>query len=178
MFRRRTGPDEPLLVTPTKSPGGELRPRRQRASRLPAVFFVGAALLAVWAFATGHLIFSRSPQQRGTAAAVPRAVLPQHLQPVDKRRLPGGGWAPTLCIYVFSNTDPEYLENLKVRGSRRGQGRRAGQCASLWTNNLSGSVLPAPPTATLAPRAWPASQQATRATFPRRAVFCQVRDGG
>lgn len=31
----------------------------------------------------------------------------------DKRRLRDGSWAPTLCIYVFSNTDPEYLDNLK-----------------------------------------------------------------
>ncbi|KAL4428545.1 hypothetical protein ABPG75_002634 [Micractinium tetrahymenae] len=115
MFRRRTGsPDDPegaggLLITPTKSPAdGFSRRHRQRSSRLSTISCLGLLLLAVWAFATGHLMFSRTP---GHAAAAGRGgALAQH---ADKRRLPDGSWAPTLCVYVFSNTDPEYLENLR-----------------------------------------------------------------
>lgn len=108
MFRRRTGsPDDPegaggLLITPTKSPAdGFSRRQRQRGSRLSTIGCLGLLLLAVWAFASGHLMFSRTPA-RGALA-----------QQADRRRLPDGSWAPTLCIYVFSNTDPEYLENLR-----------------------------------------------------------------
>lgn len=115
MFRRRTGsPDDPegaggLLITPTKSPAdGFSRRHRQRGSRLPTIACLGLLLLAVWAFASGHLMFSRTPAARALAGG--GGALPPH---ADKRRLPDGSWAPTLCVYVFSNTDPEYLENLR-----------------------------------------------------------------
>ncbi len=114
MFRRRTGsPDDPegaggLLITPTKSPAdGFSRRQRQRSSRLSTIACLGLLLLAVWAFASGHLMFSRTPAR---ALAGGSGELARY---ADKRRLPDGSWAPTLCIYVFSNTDPEYLENLR-----------------------------------------------------------------
>ncbi|KAI7836092.1 hypothetical protein COHA_010020 [Chlorella ohadii] len=42
--------------------------------------------------------------------------LRQELEPAPprhKRQLPDGSWAPTLLVYVFSNTDPEYINNLR-----------------------------------------------------------------
>lgn len=113
MFRRRgstNGIDDSLLVLPSRNDGPVMKPR-PRSSPFSSLVVVGCLLLCLWAFTTGHLIWSGSPQwgssssQGGTAAV--------HLPTSDKRRLSDGSWAPTLLIYVFSNTDPEYLNNLR-----------------------------------------------------------------
>ncbi len=63
--------------------------------------------------------------REGAAAAAATATdtleqrqqqLRQELEPAPprhKRQLPDGSWAPTLLVYVFSNTDPEYINNLR-----------------------------------------------------------------
>ena len=56
-----------------------------------------------------------------TAAAGAQQLHPEQQQqqesqlapPRHKRQLPDGSWAPTLLVYVFSNTDPEYINNLR-----------------------------------------------------------------
>lgn len=85
--------------------------QRRRSSPVRSLAIVGSLLLFVWAFTTGRLIWSAAPQQgplwrRGAATAATSVA-------VDKRRMPDGSWAPTLLVYVFSNTDPEYINNLR-----------------------------------------------------------------
>lgn len=85
--------------------------QRRRSSPVRSLAIVGSLLLCVWAFTTGRLIWSAAPQQgplwrRGAATAATSVA-------VDKRRMPDGSWAPTLLVYVFSNTDPEYINNLR-----------------------------------------------------------------
>jgi hypothetical protein len=65
-------------------------------------------LLGVWAYASGRLEYKKVPRARGRAAAFTLDGAP-----LNKRQRPDGTYAPTLLIYVFSNTDPEYLDNLR-----------------------------------------------------------------
>ena len=84
------------------------------------------------------------PAREGAAAAAAAAgtqqqqqQLRQELEPAaprHKRQLADGSWAPTLLVYVFSNTDPEYINNLRffvkwAPGAGRG-GRKGGDCCS------------------------------------------------
>ena len=84
-------------VAHNSSQGRALRlnfPRRR-----PLLLVLCAAVLALFALVTS----------RDLAAAPVPAATPLR----DRRRLPSGAWAPTLCIYVFSDTDPEYIKNLR-----------------------------------------------------------------
>jgi hypothetical protein len=50
------------------------------------------------------------------AAGTQQQQLRQEMEPATprhKRQLADGSWAPTLLVYVFSNTDPEYISNLR-----------------------------------------------------------------
>ena len=71
--------------------------------------------------------------------------LRQELEPAPprhKRQLPDGLWAPTLLVYVFSNTDPEYINNLRffvkwVLGPEAGLALRVHTPLAQTANSLS-----------------------------------------
>ena len=57
----------------------------------------------------------------------------QQLEPPrHKRQLPDGSWAPTLLVYVFSNTDPEYINNLRF----------FVKCVANWAVGVGSRVAP------------------------------------
>ena len=115
MFRRRANSlaeEDPLLISPSRSPDGlgskARRPRGATCSRLAQLVVASTLLLGVWAYASGRLEYKKVPRARGRAAAFTLDGAP-----LNKRQRPDGTYAPTLLIYVFSNTDPEYLDNLR-----------------------------------------------------------------
>lgn len=95
---------------------------------------------AVNGSASGSISRSGGLSAREGAAAAAAAGTQQQEQrlrqalepaaPRHKRQLADGSWAPTLLVYVFSNTDPEYINNLRffvkwAPGAGRG-GRKGG----------------------------------------------------
>lgn len=124
---KRRGPtpgDDPLQLSPLSSPiGAHWKPRRPRPSRLPLALGSLTLLLAAWGLWTGRLEVHSTPRSAAgiatngaaasSASSTAAAAAAWGLPPPPKRRLPGGGWAPTLLVYVFSNTDPHYLGNLR-----------------------------------------------------------------
>lgn len=154
--------------SPGPAPG--LKARRGNGPRLRTLAGAAAALLLCWALWTGRLELHLSPTaaRAGTltgsangssldglassahaaadgaaAGATAAGVQQQQLAaaaPRHKRQLADGSWAPTLLVYVFSNTDPEYLNNLRFFVRCGGRGKFGGQQAAAAEGRGGGSV--------------------------------------
>ena len=134
MFRRRPSfaladEDPLLLLSPSRSVEliSAARSRRRSSSwgqRTGQLAVLACALFVLWAVASGRIVYYRTAEQAAAGRAVGRAggagvgggataLSTAAGTRRHKRQRPDGTWAPTLLVYVFSNTDPEYLGNLR-----------------------------------------------------------------